>query len=590
MSESPKTCWTCRIRKKRCDRKRPACSACRSLDITCHDGDSRPSWVDNDRERDEFADQIKAQIREKAECRREKSYVKVMPLGRGKRSKDGLKIAGRLSKADKHKRKAQVPEESLVKLPGHEPSRSNMSFAEDSRSDSHPSDPALLGVENDIDLDLEIIFLDYAFPFLFPFYRPSIFEGGRGWLLATLRSSRPLFHTAMGFSTYFFTLIMMETVNDQDSHEGCKRIIEGKLTSHIDTAIKAMRKGIQDLHASKNPISVFGRAHLMEGVIQLLVFETNIAGTTEWSIHITAAVSLLKEILELPETHDGIADLTSVFAMMQRPGWSTETPNHRIWNSDQSAFLFHVAFIIFADIISATILGDIPKLRECYKRIFKDKVEVTHPSQVLELGSFVGCQGWILLVADIAALVEGKKQGRVSHNNLLLEGNRIAKDLHDGITNLNTNLEQPMATTVSFQAYVHPETLLLNADTTPISLIWAHATALYLFVTTSGWQEHHKIVEENISSALHLLQQISSPAILRTLAWPYCLVGCLAAKNQEAEFRQIASRMGSLSAFGTLNEALKIMEKVWSTRGEKDVESWDFTCCFRILGSVPLLI
>ncbi|KAM0263896.1 hypothetical protein ACHAQJ_000931 [Trichoderma viride] len=329
----------------------------------------------------------------------------------------------------------------------------------------------------------------------------------------------------------------------------------------------------------------------MEGIIQLLVFETNIAGTTEWGIHITAAVSLLKEMLGLPETHDGVADLTSVFDMMQRSTWTTETPRHRLWNSDQSAFRFHVAFIIFADIISATTLGDIPKLRGYYTRLFRDKAKVTHPSQVLELGNFVGCQSWVLLlVADIAVIAEGKKQGRVSHNDLLLEGNRVAKDLQDGIANLKASLEQPTATAVPLQAYVHPEALLQNVDTISISLIWAYAAVLYLFVTTSGWQEQHQTVQESISSALRLLHPILSPAILRSLAWPFCVIGCLAAKNQEAEFRQIASRMGSLSAFGTLNEALKIMEIVWSTRGEKDVGNWDFTSCFSILGSVPLLI
>lgn len=581
---SPKTCWTCRIRKKRCDRKRPACSACRLLDITCHDGNSRPSWVNNDRERDEFADQIKAQVREKAESRREKSYIKVMPLGRLKRSKSGPRVTSRTPKADKAEQEEVFSSEN-------EPSGSNLSSAEDSRPDRDVTNPVVLGVENDIDLDLEIVFLDYAFPFLFPFYRPSIFEGGRGWLLATLRNSMPLFHTAMGFSTYFFTLVMANIADGQDEHEACRRLIERKLTSHIDNAISSIRKGIQDLHASPMPISVFGKAHLLEGVVQLLVFDTNIARTTEWIVHITAAVSLLNEILELPEPHGGKADLTSVFAMMQRPGWSTESPSHRMWNSDQSAFRFHVAFIIFADIISATTLGDVPKLREHYTRLIKPRARASHPSQVLELGDFVGCQGWILLlIADTAVLIEGKKSGRILREDFLSKSNSISADLQSGIISLDADTQQPMATSVLPQAYVHPETLLQNLDTIPISLIWAHAAALYLFIATSGWQEQDQDVQENVSSALHLLQQIQSPAILRSLAWPFCVSGCLATKSQEAEFRQIASKMGSLSAFGTLHEALKIMEKVWSTRGEKDAETWDFTCCFSILGSIPLFI
>lgn len=541
--------------------------------------------MNNDRERDEFADQIKAQVKEKAESRREKSYVKVLPLGRTKRSKSGLKVAAQTPKADKTEQEAQISSSD------NERSKNNTTQAEDVKSDRGVTDPVLLGVSNDIDLDLEIIFLDYAFPFLFPFYRPSIFEGGRGWVLATLRNSMPLFHTAMGFSTYFFTLVMANVSAGRDEHEACRRLIERKLTSHIDNAINSIRKGVNDLHASPTPISVFGKAHLLEGVVQLLVFDTNIARTTEWSVHITAAVSLLKEILELPGSRGEIADLTSVFAMMQRPGWSTESPSHRMWNSDQSALRFHVAFIIFADIISGTTLGVVPQLREYYTHLIKPRAKAAHPSQILELGDFIGCQGSILLlIADIAVLTERKKSGRVLKEELLFESKKIAEGLQSGIASLNDGMQQPLTNPILPQAYVHPETLLQNIDTISVSLIWAYAAVIYLLITTFGWREEDQCIQENVSSALRLLQQIQSPAILRSLTWPFFVAGCLATKSQEAEFRQIASKMGSLSAFGTLNEALKIMEKVWNTRGEKDEETWDFTCCFRMMGSIPLLI
>jgi hypothetical protein len=583
---SSKTCWTCRIRKKRCDRKQPACSACRSLDITCYDGNSRPSWINNDRERDEFADQIKAQVKEKAESRREKGYVKVIPLGRTKRSKNDLKIATGTPKMDKAEQETHTSSSSE-----NEHSTNGTPRAEDAKSGRDVTNPVSLGINNDIDLDLEIIFLDYAFPFLFPFYRPTIFEGGRGWVLATLRNSMPLFHTAMGFSTYFFTLVMANVQVGQDVHMACRKLIERKLVSHIDNAINSIRKGINNLHAGPTPISVFGKAHLLEGVVQLLVFDTNIARTTEWSVHITAAVSLLQEILELPEPRGKITDLTSVFAMMQRPGLSTESLSHRMWNSDQSALRFHVAFIIFADIISATTLGDIPKLREYYPHLIKPRAKAAHPSQVLELGEFVGCQGWILLlIADIADLTEGKKSGRILKEDLLIESSKIATDLRSGIAGLNDKMQQPIANPILPQAYVHPETLLESIDTISVSLTWAYAAVVYLLVTTFGWRENDQCIRENVSSVLHHVRQIHSPAILRSLAWPIFVAGCLATKNQEEEFRQIESRMGSLSAFGPLNEALKIMEKVWSTRGEQDSETWDFTSCFRIMGSVPLLI
>ncbi|KAL7947576.1 fungal-specific transcription factor domain-containing protein [Trichoderma barbatum] len=587
---SAETCWTCRIRKKKCDRKRPVCSACLSLDITCYDGKNRPSWADNNIERNEFADRIKAQIKEKAECRREKSYVKVLPLGRVRKPKTAPVAASRPLKRNGPRQTLQTQEGNLTEPSSHRSSESSISPVDSSQPFRGSTNPALLGISDDIDIDLEITFLDYAFPFLFPFYRPSIFQGGRGWLLATLRKSMPLFHTAMGYSTYFFTLVMTDIANGE--HETCKKIIEGKLVSHVDTAITAMRKGIEDLAANQEPASTLEKAHLMEGVVQLLVFETNIAGTNEWGIHLKAAVSLFREIFEQNNTQDARADLDSVLSTMQKHGWAIQTTTHRIWNPDQGAFIFHVAVIVFADIISATIFGGAPLLREYYPLMINDRKESVNPRRLLlYMDDFVGCQSWILLlIADIATLVEGKKQGQVSRDDLLVEGNRIAEELQHGIANLNDNLGKPMRSIASFQAYSNPEALPQTIDTTLYSLIWAHATVLYLFVTTSGWQERHVIVQENVSSAIQLLEKISSPAILRSLAWPFCIVGCLASTNEEEIFRRIASKMGSLSAFGTLFEALKIMEQVWSTREERDVENWDLSYCFPIAGSMPLLI
>ncbi|KAK4073161.1 transcriptional regulator family: Fungal Specific TF [Trichoderma aggressivum f. europaeum] len=587
---STETCWTCRVRKKKCDRKRPTCSACHSLDITCYNGNNRPSWVDNDLERDQFADRIKAQIKEKAECRREKSYIKVLPLGRVRKPKMDSTAAGRVVKKSQPKHNIQAQEGALTELSCYGCSKIGLSPAGSGQSESLSDNPALLGISNDIDTDLEITFLDYVFPFLFPFYRPSIFKGGRGWLLATLRKSMPLFHTAMGFSTYFFILIMTDIANGE--HEVCKGLVEGKLIAHVDTAIKAMKQGIEDLAACGELASAEEKAHLMEGVVQLLVFETNISATNEWGIHLNAAVSLFKEIFEQYGPQDGGMDLDSVLDGMRKTGWSAVSSSHRIFNPAQGAFMFYAAVIIFADIISATILGDAPMLRDYHSLLINDGCEPADSRRLLlDLEDSVGCKSWILLlIADIASLVEGKKQGRVFRDDLLVEGNRIAEKLQHGITNLKNNPGKPVAKMGSFQAYSNPEAISQTIDPTSYSLIWAHATVLYLFVTTSGWQEQHQIIQENVASAIQLLDKTYSPGILRSLAWPFCVVGCLASTDQEETFRRIASRMGNLSAFGTLFEALRIMEQVWLTRGGRDVENWDFTYCFRILSSIPLLI
>ncbi|KAM0666268.1 hypothetical protein ACQRIU_004123 [Beauveria bassiana] len=40
-------CWTCRVRRKKCDERRSVCTPCASLDLECHGYGHKPAWMDN---------------------------------------------------------------------------------------------------------------------------------------------------------------------------------------------------------------------------------------------------------------------------------------------------------------------------------------------------------------------------------------------------------------------------------------------------------------------------------------------------------------------------------------------------------------
>lgn len=52
-------CWTCRLRKKKCDGGRPHCLLCESLLITCYGFGPRPDWMDNGEKEKEVANSLK---------------------------------------------------------------------------------------------------------------------------------------------------------------------------------------------------------------------------------------------------------------------------------------------------------------------------------------------------------------------------------------------------------------------------------------------------------------------------------------------------------------------------------------------------
>jgi hypothetical protein len=72
-------------------------------------------------------------------------------------------------------------------------------------SPSIATDSSLSGVSafpEETNADLLMHYLDEVFPLQFPFYKPSVIAGGRGWLLSILTVTKPLYHAALSLAAY----------------------------------------------------------------------------------------------------------------------------------------------------------------------------------------------------------------------------------------------------------------------------------------------------------------------------------------------------------------------------------------------------
>lgn len=56
-------CWTCRLRRKKCDEGKPECTTCRVLSVTCHGYGPKPDWMDNGDAEKEMANSLKHIVR-----------------------------------------------------------------------------------------------------------------------------------------------------------------------------------------------------------------------------------------------------------------------------------------------------------------------------------------------------------------------------------------------------------------------------------------------------------------------------------------------------------------------------------------------
>lgn len=59
-------CWTCRLRKKKCDETRPACLVCVSLDLNCHAYGRKPEWMDRGLLQKDKAREVKQTVQTQA--------------------------------------------------------------------------------------------------------------------------------------------------------------------------------------------------------------------------------------------------------------------------------------------------------------------------------------------------------------------------------------------------------------------------------------------------------------------------------------------------------------------------------------------
>jgi hypothetical protein len=444
------------------------------------------------------------------------------------------------------------------------------------------------------ELDFVMMYLDYVFPFLFPFYRPPLIGTGRTWLLSFLRQSDTVFHSVISLSAYFFIVALGDVFPGK--HDNCKTIVWNQVLKQADLSFDMIQKDVSDVN-SRREVGLLERVRLSENIIQLLIFESFLGRSTNWQMHLIPAIALFEEILE--ECSRSSPEKPQLLCVLEEMAWqsgSEQDFGRFIWNPDQSGFRFFTAILIFVDIIASTALGKAPQLSSYHSRILGD-VKPEDVALPIDLSAFVGCQNWALVViAEVAGLDAWKKNmknaGSLSVPDLVQRASRISQNLALGLDKLDSSSSSlDSHPTSRFCSYYDDSGLQSTSMCVLISRIWAHAAQIYLFVVVSGWQPAHSEVRRSIEQILILLQHIRAPAQMRALAWPICVAGCLADNAEYEEgFRSLMARATQHGSLSTFHEVQGIMEEVWMKRNSLNRDIWDITASLQVLGSPTLLV
>ncbi|KAH8166979.1 hypothetical protein CIB48_g1272 [Xylaria polymorpha] len=592
---SSQGCWTCRLRRKKCDEVRPVCAACGGLEINCHYSDTKPEWMDGGVREKEMADELKVMVKQKANERRERKWGQLPTMTDFSPSAQTQQQQQEHQSSDHPMHDAAGPTPSddgsgdgnlSSTLASETPPSQAETCNTSSGSSPQPSPHSLRGGpirpavgafpenKSEIEVNFTMIYLDYVVPFLFPFYRPCLLESSRGWILVLLMKNRALFHTALSLANWLYAVILDSL---DGSHGECKRANWAELQAHQEIAIQALQEDIKALNERGVANAFRECVSCMQSVIQLLEFEVATASTANWQVHHDAAVVLFDQLMTHHATTTPTTAATSPWSsIMERIGFPFRRiqlgTGKIILTSDQSAYQFYTAYLLWIDIIAATGSGSAPRLQKYQAELLDGE----RPR--ISLGEYVGCHSWAMLaIAEVAGLAAWKRgqqsSGTLSMVHLVRKACEIEGRLRQRMETLAAEWAGDRASNIYDPSAHHPVTpyagfheMVAARQSPAVDLhtrIWAQATVTYLHVIASGLQPTLPEICASVEETIRLLRALPSPLAVRTLVWPFAVTGCLALPEQESFFVDLVNDMGAMQVFGTVREALSIMQAVW---------------------------
>ncbi|KAF5620633.1 C6 transcription factor [Fusarium sp. NRRL 25303] len=435
------------------------------------------------------------------------------------------------------------------------------------------------------------VYMDYVFPILFPFYRPYITRGGRSWLLSLAMKNHGFMSSIISISSLFLSFIPADI---SVGHEACASKTWDELQKQANAGLGSIQHDLERIRGRGVENSLLDSVHLLANMMQQLGFELAIMPSGNWQTHLDAAVGLFEKILEHHGKTGSTPQISAVLCNLRRPSWAPDA-----LNTEQGAFRFFSSILLIADIISSTVFNRRAKL-------FTYHYELRHsglrqqPS--LDLEEITGCQTWVLLViSDISALSRWKTDqmisGELSRDELICRATSIEEILHKGLENLDRHGEKDQNS-----AYVRPLESLLNQSGSPcgqpyalsrgrvpLTRIWIHAARTYLLSVKLDGDTKVSVLQTSVEHAIHSFGMVTSSTWLRWLAWPLCVTGVNASKEQRPAIRKITDSMYNMKSFGTIRAAFDIIEKIWHSRDASE-GFLDLSTCLGSLGYKALLI
>ncbi|KAG6373392.1 hypothetical protein JVT61DRAFT_6541 [Boletus reticuloceps] len=549
-------CWTCRLRRKKCDelRENDSCHTCRRLQIDCLGwGPRRPDWMRDKRAVEAYKADIKAKLT-RAGLIRGQPRSSIMQANSSSSSSsvfateqyqgpgNGSTIHPLIN--DSGTPNLTIIDATRVQGQGESPTMMSMFASPHRRSDltmkplryrTHP-------------LQSEHVFyyFDHVVKSLFAFAGNS--AGNALYSVVSQNPQGPLANAICALASLHDMRIRvargLEPVNS--TLENSPAIM------FYDTAHAQLYKSREGALTEEDA----------NAALHLLGFSLFSGGVTDWQPMLDIANDWMVQT-GIPAHENPKLAINE-----HEPSCTTSTESHH-------------------DVMSTITMHTIPQHLAFYRRLYRGgggfwsatlSMSAKEDSD-LRLDNLTGCPDEVLLgIAEVSTLscwkAQEMRKGCLSMKELIRRGNIVESHLRSC---------DPMYSCEPDQTPLHPE-LPADGDSNLkgmagipavidtrqlVAKIYREAAVLYLHTVLSDPIPGVPEIIQSVEVITQLVHQLPMSALDRTLVFPICLAGCLTddpAKREIFKMRLV----GQQSVFGNVHQALMVMETAWQrwdTRG-----------------------
>ncbi|KAF1845719.1 uncharacterized protein K460DRAFT_405959 [Cucurbitaria berberidis CBS 394.84] len=511
-------CWTCRLRKKKCDECRPQCSNCQNLLITCYGFGPKPDWMDNGEKEKAVANSLKQIVKHTS---RRKAVVRP-PEQRGSPVRIEPKTLGVAVGA--------VPVSDPISLKEHGDSIRDTSTIPGSSERKDDNGYTALDLISTDDSTLLTHYIDHVLPLQYPMYQPGVAVPGRGWLLDLLLRSKPLYHAVIALAAChhrIFTLAEPSRANALIQQE-----------ENVQVCLELLNQAAQN-DCRKNGLG------MLAAVTQIMFFELFNHQGCAWQAHLSTAINMYRR---------GHSNAFAQLGLNEETRWilSADLPlseGSAAISREAAGFRFFSGTLVWLDIVSSITAGRTPLLLSHHARILGAGSQT-------QLRDIMGCENWVLFqIAQICRLHEDKnraiQKGQVDRTHFEEAATGIKLGIQFSISHISdANSPRGVA--------MHEDPRIL------ITRMFAHMAAVYLHLVTYGF-EKLDYVSTAFQDALAILKTQRSSRLLLVLTTPLFILGSIVKPGDQQFFRDILSSPPLLDPFLQHRmRILPILEEIWA--------------------------